>query len=149
MTDIEACLITFPITFNPNTVFLAIHIRNNLCPLSFIDVPERAYGEGTLGVYELNHVDFLRDLFIWAYERSSRRYLAITQTRAEPDPLRMYYREALIKAVQAIVRDEMLPSAQNIRGQTDELVFEDDSLTFCELVLEAIERLHEGSAVRL
>ena len=38
-------------------------IRRNLCPLSFIDVPERAYVEGTLGVYELKQVGLLRDVF--------------------------------------------------------------------------------------
>src|SRR5205085_8482401 len=29
-------------------------VRENLSPLSFMDVPERAYVEGLLGVYELN-----------------------------------------------------------------------------------------------
>jgi hypothetical protein len=91
-------------------------IRNNLCPLSFIDVPEQAYVEGTLGVYEFNQVDLLRDLFVWAYERSCQRYLAITQMMAEPDPLRIRYREVLIKVVQAIVRGGVVPSAENIRN---------------------------------
>jgi Fic family protein len=50
-------------------------IQHNLCPLSFIDVPERAYVEGTLGVYELNQIELLRDVFVWAYERSCQRYL--------------------------------------------------------------------------
>jgi hypothetical protein len=75
-------------------------IRNNLCPLTFIDVPAQVYIDGTLGVYEFNQVDLLRDVFTWAYERSCQRYLAITQTTAEPDPLRIRYREALISAVQ-------------------------------------------------
>ncbi len=44
--------------------------RQNLCPLAFIEVPERAYVEGTLGVYELNRIELLRDVFVWAYERS-------------------------------------------------------------------------------
>jgi hypothetical protein len=123
-------------------------IRNNLCPLSFIDVPEQAYVEGTLGVYEFNQVDLLRDLFVWAYERSCQRYLAITQTKAEPDPLRIRYREALIEAVQAIVRGGLLPTAQNIRDLTDELVPENDGQAFSKLVLEAIEHLHEGSVAR-
>lgn len=123
-------------------------IRNNLCPLSFIDVPEKAYVEGTLGVYECNRVDLLRDLFVWAYERSCQRYLAITQTMAEPDPLRIRYREALIKAVQVVVRDKMLTSEQNIRDLTDELVLEDDRQAFCKMVLDAIEHLHEGSVAR-
>jgi len=71
-------------------------IKRNLCPLSFIDVPERAYVEGTLGVYELNEIDLLRDVFVWAYERSCQRYLAITQTMVEPNPLKIKYREELI-----------------------------------------------------
>ena len=63
--------------------------KNNLCPLSFIDVPERSYVEGHLGVYELNKVELLRDLFVWAYERSCQRYLAITQTMVAPNPLKI------------------------------------------------------------
>ncbi|MDO9201273.1 MAG: Fic family protein, partial [Hydrogenophaga sp.] len=32
-------------------------IRHNLCPLSFIDVPQQAYVNAMLGVYELNRVE--------------------------------------------------------------------------------------------
>lgn len=32
-------------------------IKYNLCPLSFIDVPHKAYIEGLIGGYELNRVD--------------------------------------------------------------------------------------------
>ncbi|MCK9564214.1 MAG: Fic family protein, partial [Bacteroidales bacterium] len=85
-------------------------IKHNLGPLSFIDVPERAYIEGTLGVYELNRVDLLRDVFVWAYERSCQRYLAITQSMVAPDPLRIRYREELIQAVQSVVRELHKPS---------------------------------------
>jgi hypothetical protein len=52
---------------------LAAHIpvfRHNLCPLSFVDVPGLAYTEGTLGVLELGRIELLRDVFVWAYERS-------------------------------------------------------------------------------
>jgi Fic family protein len=34
-------------------------IRSNLSPLSFVDVPEQAYADGTMGVYEFNQVDLL------------------------------------------------------------------------------------------
>ena len=123
-------------------------IRNNLCPLSFVDVPEQAYVDGTLGVYEFNQVDLLRDVFIWAYERSCQRYLAITQTLAEPDPLRIRYREALIQAVQAIVRGRKSPSARNIQQLTDGRVPKDDSAVFAQMVLDAVQHLHEGSVAR-
>jgi len=123
-------------------------IRNNLCPLSFIDVPEQAYIDGTLAVYEFNQIDLLRDVFIWAYERSCQRYLAVTQTMAEPDPLRIRYREALILAVQAIVQNRKIPSALNVLRLADELVPENDQEAFVKMVLEALQRIHEGSVAR-
>ena len=123
-------------------------IRNNLCPLSFIDVPEKAYIDGTLGVYEFNQVDLLRDVFTWAYERSCQRYLAITQTMAEPDPLRIRYREALISAVQAIVHGSQMPTTKNIQQLTDELVPEKDKNAFGKMVLDAMQHLHEGNVAR-
>lgn len=123
-------------------------IRKNLCPLSFVDVPEQAYVDGTMGVYEFNQVDLIRDVFVWAYERSCQRYLAITQTLVEPDPLRIRYREALIHAVQAIIRGRKIPSVRNIQQLTDGLVPKDDSEVFAQMVLDAIQRLHEGSVAR-
>ena len=59
-------------------------IRGNVCPLSFVDVPERAYIDGVLGIYELNRVELLRDVFVWACERSSARYSAMCRSLGEP-----------------------------------------------------------------
>jgi len=83
-----------------------------------------------------------------AYERSCQSYLAITQTMAEPGPLRTRYRDVLIEAVQTIVRGSLLQTAQNIRDLTDELVPENDVQAFSKLILKAIEHLHEGSVAR-
>ena len=33
-------------------------------------MPEQAYIDGTLAVYEFNQIDLLRDVFSWLYERS-------------------------------------------------------------------------------
>ncbi|PID72281.1 MAG: cell filamentation protein Fic [Desulfobulbus propionicus] len=123
-------------------------IQNNLCPLSFIDVPDTTYVEGILGVYEFNQVDLLRDVFTWAYERSCQRYLAITQTVAEPDPLRIRYREHLVATVQAIVRGGKVPSAENIEQLTDELLPETDKKAVNKMVLDALNGLHEGNVAR-
>ncbi|HEY5581482.1 MAG TPA: Fic family protein [Rhodoferax sp.] len=35
-------------------------IQHNLCPLSFIDVPQQAYVDAVLGVYELNRIELLQ-----------------------------------------------------------------------------------------
>jgi len=82
------------------------------------------------------------------YERSCQRYLAITQTMAEPDPLRIRYREALILVVQAIVRNRKMPSVQNVLCLANELVPENDQEVFVKMVLEDLQRIHEGSVAR-
>ncbi len=123
-------------------------IHNNLCPLSFIDVPEQAYIDGTLGVYEFNQIDLLRDVFVWAYERSCQRYLAVTQTMTEPDPLRIQYREQLITGVQAIVRGYKMASADTIEWLADDLVPEHDREAFRKMLMDTMHRLHEGNVAR-
>ena len=123
-------------------------IRHNLCPLSFIDVPERAYVEGTLGVYELKRVDLLRDVFVWAYERSCQRYMAIRETVAEPDPVRLRYREALITVVSEIVRGMKSPHANAVRTLAATLVPREDLEQITELALADLRHLHEGNVSR-
>ena len=123
-------------------------IKHNLCPLTFIDVPERAYVEGTLGVYELNKVDLLRDVFVWAYERSCQRYLAITQNMVEPDPLKIKYREALIHAVQAVVKGQLRPHPDVITQLARDAVMEADRDAFVQMLADALSQLHEGSIAR-
>lgn len=123
-------------------------IKHNLCPLSFIDVPERAYIDGTLGVYELNQIELLRDVFVWAYERSCQRYLAITQTMVEPDPLKIRYREALILAVQAVIKGLRPPSPEVIAELAKEYAAKPDETAFAEMLTAALQQLHEGSIAR-
>ena len=123
-------------------------IQHNLCPLSFIDVPERAYVEGTLGVYELKRVDLLRDVFVWAYERSCQRYMAIRGTMAEPDPVRLRYREALITVVSEIVRSLKSPGADAVHSVAAPLVPREDLESITELALADLRNLHDGNVSR-
>lgn len=123
-------------------------IKQNLCPLSFVDVPEQAYIEGTLAVYELNQVALLRDVFVWAYERSCQRYLAITQSMVEPDPLKIKYREALIEAVQKVVRRLLQPAPAIIAEVSKDLATEADLEAFEAMLKTALEQLHEGNIAR-
>jgi hypothetical protein len=55
-------------------------IRDGLCPLSFVDVPHKNYIEGILGVYEFNHVERLKKVYMEAYERSCMRYSTLQET---------------------------------------------------------------------
>jgi len=48
-------------------------------------------------------VELLRDVFVWAYERSTQEYLAIKQDLAEPDPIWLAYRDAIKQTIHAVV----------------------------------------------
>lgn len=123
-------------------------IQRNLCPLSFVDVPERAYVEGTLGVYELNRVELLRDVFVWAYERSCQRYLAVKQSLPEPDPFRLKFRAALIETVATVIRLRQPATDGAIRSAARSLVPASDIDRFVAMALSDLEHLHEGSIAR-
>ena len=125
-------------------------IRGNLCPLSFVDVPERAYIDGVLAIYELNRVELLRDVFVWAYERSSARYSAVRQSLGEPDPFRLRYRTLVAEAVAAVVRTGMDKQAATARARqrAAEQVSPADQARFVEVVETELMSLHEGNIAR-
>lgn len=123
-------------------------IKHNLSPLSFVDVPEKAYVEGTLAVYEVNRVELLRDVFVWAYERSCKRYVAAKETLPEPDPLRLRYRHALIEVVSDIVRGGTPIDTKVIRKLATPLVKPEDLGQFVAMVVNDLHHLHEGNVAR-
>ncbi len=82
-------------------------IRNNLAPISFVDVPNNIYIQGMLGVYELKRFELMRDLFLWAYERSAAKYAAQRQSMGEPDPFRLQWRNDLQSLICDVIRQCM------------------------------------------
>jgi hypothetical protein len=123
-------------------------IRHNLCPLSFIDVPQQAYVDAMIGVYELNRVELLRDVFVWAYERSCQQYVAVKQNLVPPDIFRLRHRQALGDVIAQIVRDDEDASPTVVSARMPPTVPEADKAHFIRLVLDEFSALHPGNAVR-
>lgn len=125
-------------------------IKGNFVPLSFADVPKQTYTEGMLGVYELNKVDLIKDVFIWAYERSASRYAAVRQSLGEPDPFRIKYRTALRELVGEIVRSgkDKKASTARIAKWTAEHIEAEDREKFREVAESELLGLHEGNFAR-
>lgn len=125
-------------------------IKGNLAPLSFIDVPKKIYTEGMLGVYEQNKVELLKDLFIWAYERSAARYAAVRQSLGEPDPFRLKHRQALRLVVSEVIRGRMSKkqAAAHLAQWADEEIDEADREQFREVAESELLSLHEGNFAR-
>jgi Fic/DOC family len=123
-------------------------IREDLCPLSFIDVPQRAYLEGTLAVYELGRVELLRDVFVWAYERSCQQYAAVRSQLVEPDLFRLRHRVAFGEVIRTVVRRQMAPTKNSVRALMPASVTAGQRDKFVELVLAELRSLHVGNVVR-
>lgn len=122
--------------------------QKNLCPLSFIDVPERAYILGTLGVYEMTRMELLRDLFVWAYERSCQKYVVVRDSLVEPDLFRMKYRSELAEVIADIVRAGVIATEKEISKRAQRLVDAQSLEDFIELARTEFARLYEGNIAR-
>jgi hypothetical protein len=123
-------------------------IRQNLAPLSFVDVADTAYVEAILGVYELNRVELLCDLFVWAYERSCQRYTVLREALPAPDPLRLRYRAELAAIVREAVRSGGPIDAADLANRAQAVVPPADAGAIAAMALNELFRLHEGSIAR-
>ncbi|MEP7384750.1 MAG: Fic family protein [Gemmatimonadota bacterium] len=133
---------------NKRTSRLAANIslvRENLCPLSFVGVPERAYIEGTIGIYEEANVALLRDVFTWAYERSCAQYRVLRDSLGEPDPVRLRYRSELAELVRDVVRSRQVPRERELAAWGERhAVAGEDVGRFAEIAFGLLVDLHEG-----
>jgi Fic family protein len=125
-------------------------IKQNLSPLSFTDVPRDLYINAILGVYERNQVDLLRDVFIWAYERSADVYAAVRQSLGEPDPFRFKYSAALREVIADVVRGPMNQAAASahVHSWAEQNVPVADREQFRASAEVELLSLHEGNFAR-
>ena len=123
-------------------------IRANLCPLTFLDVPDEAYSRATLGVYEMTRTELLRDLYLWAYERSVREYRALKQELTEPDSLRLRYGKVVKQIVHEVVLSPVAEPVEAIEKALSSRVSQPEREDITALVIEELRRLHEGVLAR-
>jgi len=123
--------------------------HHNLSPLSFIDVPDDIYIQGMIGVYELNRVELLKDVFLWAYERSAARYAALRQSLGEPDTFRLKYREDIKELIANIISQgcKSKEASIMIKSRAMKLPTQDQD-KFTESVETELLSLHEGNFAR-
>ena len=124
-------------------------LRLNLSPLSFTGVEKDEYVKALLGVYELNRVELVRDVYLWAYERSAVRYGSVRQALGEPDPFRLRYQQEIRALVADVVRGRrnQKEAAEQVAQEALRLP-EADRERFIETTENEILALHEGNFVR-
>ena len=101
-----------------------------------------------MAVYEFNRVELIRDVFVWAYERSCQKYVTVRDSLPEPDPFRLKYRATLREVIGSIIKDGKKATVDVIREQARNLVPTDDLPRFCEVALQDLQGLHEGNIAR-
>ncbi|WP_252177349.1 Fic family protein [Endozoicomonas sp. 4G] len=82
-------------------------IKQNLCPLSFTDVPRDDYIPALLAIYELNDVNPMLDLFAWAYLRSCNQYDVVKESLGGIDAFRIQHRQLRKQVMGQVIRDNL------------------------------------------
>jgi hypothetical protein len=92
----------------------------------------------------------LKDVFVWAYEKSAERYMAVRQSVGEPDAFRMRHRAALRDIVAEVVRERMdrKTAPAHIASWTEKNIAPEDRQHFRETAETELLSLHEGNFAR-
>ncbi|MGV3620167.1 MAG: Fic family protein [Archangium sp.] len=138
---------------NKRTARLAANIPfvvRNLVPLTFVDVPRELFTAAQLAVYELNRLEPLRDLFVWAYERSTLRLGQVRSALGEPDAFRLKHRETLRRVVRTLVQERVPPEKRRafIERFADQHLPLEDRARFLATAEREVEALSDATFAR-
>lgn len=126
-------------------------IKCNFKPLSFIDVNQTDYVLSLLGVYEKNDISLLRDLYVWAYKRSSQRYSAVQQSMGEPNLFKLKYRVVIQHIIRTLILekitgDKVVPTISQMIKELH--LSAPDSNQLFQIIETEILSLHDGNIAR-
>ena len=104
--------------------------------------------DSLLGVYELNRIELLRDVFVWSYGRSCQQYIAVKRDLVPPNPFRLRMRIPLAEAVNSIIRQNLPITESVVKKIMPESVSLTDQNEFVQLVVNEFNSLHAGNSIR-
>ena len=124
-------------------------LKAGLAPLSFVATDDREYVDGLLGVYELNEVGLLKQVYLDSYLASARTYTALRAQMDSPHKAALTYRDFVRQAVRRCVldwrmfrHDDVLAMAANAGIPAN------DRGAVAAYVESEVGGLHEGNAIR-
>tara|TARA_R110002020_G_scaffold176756_4_gene369201 strand:- start:5806 stop:7092 length:1287 start_codon:yes stop_codon:yes gene_type:complete len=124
-------------------------LKSDLAPMSFTTMDDGDYIDGLIGIYELNNVSLLREVYLDAYLASAEKYRVLRAEVESPEKAALAHREFVRAAVRRCVlefngfRQEAVESMAAEAG-----VPEDDRAAVVAYVREQIAGLHEGNVIR-
>lgn len=124
-------------------------LKADLAPMSFLTMDDRAYIDGLIGVYELNNVSLLREVYIDAYMASAENYRTLRAEVETPDKAALAYRDFVREAVRRSVLDWKAFEPERVMemaAQAD--IPEEDREEVVDYVGQEFRGLHEGNVIR-
>ena len=124
-------------------------LKADLAPMSFLTLDDAAYIDGLIGVYELNNVSLLREVYIDGYLASVENYRVLRAEVETPDKAALAYRDFVRDAVRRCVLEwkEFRPDgimAMAVQASIPEA----DREPVVAYVGNEFRGLHEGNVIR-
>ena len=124
-------------------------LKAGLAPLSFVATDDRQYVDGVLGVYELNEIALLKQVYLDSYLLSARNYTALREQMDSPHKAALAYRGFVRRAVRRCVLDwEMFRRDEVLAMAAEAGIPANDRDAAAGYVEGEFRGLHEGNAIR-
>ena len=124
-------------------------LKSDLAPMSFMTMMDSDYIDGLIGVYELNNVSLLRDVYLDAYLASAEKYRVLRAEVESPEKAALAYREFVREAVRRCVLEfKAFDHDQVLAMATVAGVPEADREGVVAYVRDQLAGLHEGNVIR-
>ena len=121
-------------------------LKADLAPMSFMTMDDATYIDGQIGIYEINNVSLLRDVYIDAYLASAENYKTLRAEVDTPEKAAVAYRDFVKEAVRRSVLDWKAFNANNVMDMVAAAdIPDDDRQQVVNYVGAQFRGLHEGN----
>ena len=124
-------------------------LKADLAPMSFVTMDDGVYIDALIGIYELNNVALLREVYLDAYTASAENYRTLRAEVESPEKAALAYREFVRAAVRRCVLDWKKFRSDEVTAMAEAAgIPEADRKAVVDYVDQEVEGLHEGNAIR-
>ncbi|PHS21240.1 MAG: cell filamentation protein Fic [Robiginitomaculum sp.] len=124
-------------------------LKADLAPMSFLAMDDSDYIDGLIGIYEMNNVSLLREVYIESYLASAEKYRVLRAEVDTPEKAALAYRSFVREAVRHCVLVTKSFQADDIMAMAEkEGIPEADRDDVTAYVGDQFRSLHEGNIIR-
>jgi len=124
-------------------------LKADLAPMSFLAMDDAIYIDGLIGIYELNNVALLREIYIESYLASAEKYGVLRAEVDVPDKAAIAYRDFVRLAVRySVLSAKSFNPDEILSMAADAGVPEGDRDAVVNYTHQQFKGLHEGNLIR-